>query len=359
MTRFNKATPGQDLNIPAATWNELVNMLIWWRGQGPASRQPIPRVRELDTIRLRNDSGEDLDAFRVLGLDEPLFTPEDDEDDFKFRWRMKGVMPERAAHYRRFAVLLEPAPEDAIVEAAVDGVVCTLLDVVDEHHTHADVVDDETLLRTDVCGGAKILWKEDGVGEKWALVQLGAPLRTAFAKADGPIDGIDGEEPGSGTVTEWVWNEAGTELVESELQFDGYNAGEDEAPEDKILQLQEIGDRMVIAARGGGGGATIKKSTLSADCAIGAATCTVADEEDPLANPGGYGGASGTTVFYTDIQGELTVIGMGIVSVDLVKNVADVGSEVDQTKLTFGGYAVSTEGTATKLWDWGDCEEGE
>jgi hypothetical protein len=111
----------------------------------------------------------------------------------------------------------------------------------------------------------------------------------------------------------------------------------------------------IVPKGGEGGGSTIKQSTLTADCAIGAPSADVDGEDDPVANPMGYGGASGSVVHYTDIDGTKTVIGIQLVAVDLDKNVADTGPKVVQTKVAAGIHAVSTEGDTSDVFEWDNC----
>src|SRR5690606_34702616 len=49
-------------------------------------------------------------------------------------------------------------------------------------HQRADVVADSTVLVSGYHGAAEIIWKEEGTGEKWALVKigLGEPLGVSF-----------------------------------------------------------------------------------------------------------------------------------------------------------------------------------
>jgi len=311
MANTNQVKPGDPLRFPAATYNELMRMLIWWRAQNPAANKPLAPVRELDVIKLKNTSGDDLAAFSVLGLDDPIVEPDDNENEFKFRFAMKGVTPTRATHYRKFAVLLEPAADGAIVPAAVDGLVVARVNVTDAAHTHADVIDDETILESGVCGGALIEWKETGTGEKWAIVQLGAPTRTAIAKAGSAIDAASSATPGTGTVTEWTFD--GEDLVESGLDFDGYNTGDTEAPADKFLQLMEVGGKMVIGGLGGGGGgprhylATLDASLAATDSTKAITLTTALDGEAMPAdvtvtgqNPIHWAGPSGAVCLVTE-----------------------------------------------------------
>ena len=77
-------------------------------------------------------------------------------------------------------MLSEPVRSNEIGRAYIAGVTPVRVNVIDANHTRADVEDgDATRLRSSPgggsgSGGAQILWKEDGTGEVWALVVLGA-----------------------------------------------------------------------------------------------------------------------------------------------------------------------------------------
>jgi hypothetical protein len=69
-----KATPGQKA-IDHRTWNRVVDMLAWWDrlalGNGAG---PIATARETDLIRVKNETGETLDKYSIVQVDEYLLT---------------------------------------------------------------------------------------------------------------------------------------------------------------------------------------------------------------------------------------------------------------------------------------------
>lgn len=172
---FKKVQAGQPLRIAAQTFNAMIDLAR----EAQASRQSQTTqaardFRQTGIVLVRNDSGEDRKRFDVLGIDGPLITPEDNAEEFKGRVVLKGAMPALDDHLGRFVVLVEPIREDQIGLAYFDGVCPARVDVEDEEHRFADIKpDDATSLESRDDGAAAILWKEDGQGEKWAVVQLG------------------------------------------------------------------------------------------------------------------------------------------------------------------------------------------
>lgn len=145
----------------------------------------LPRQYDPAVAIVRNDTGEALEAFAVVGLDDPEFDFSDDDSipsDWLDRPEVSAVVPEFLAHDGRFAITLEPAAEEGLVRCVLSGIVpCRVLVVEDEEaYTFADIratsVASEALqaLALLPSGTAQVLWREDGVGLKWALVRLGS-----------------------------------------------------------------------------------------------------------------------------------------------------------------------------------------
>jgi len=72
------------------------------------------------------------------------------------------------------------------------GATPALVTVADEAHTHADTFADEQLLRSGFTGAARILWKEDGTGERPAILELGPADRDRFPAKLGQAHAIAG-----------------------------------------------------------------------------------------------------------------------------------------------------------------------
>lgn len=91
---------------------------------------------------------------------------------------MLGV-PAQAKHAAAFAILQQHARAGTIVNAIASGVTWVRVTVTDESHTHAappaNAADEETPVLSLQSGtsGVKLLWKEPGLGERYALVLLG------------------------------------------------------------------------------------------------------------------------------------------------------------------------------------------
>ncbi len=172
---FRKVNPNDPLRIPAAAYNAFIDAArdLQARRQSLSADTALA-FRQTGIVLVRNDSDEDRDRFEVLGIDGPLLTPDDNLDEFQQRVVLKGKKPNRDDHLGKFVVLLEPVRQNEIGLACVDGVCPAQIDVQDEDQEFADVKDnDATALGSRDDGSAAILWKEDGTGTRWAIVQLG------------------------------------------------------------------------------------------------------------------------------------------------------------------------------------------
>jgi hypothetical protein len=209
---IEKVTTGQRVSFKAADFNSMADAANYINLNKPkigavnaGSRGSNPNV-----FFIENNSGADLDRGYVLGIDTPITTPDADEDRFCEGIAFEGVEPVAGTHEGKFAVLVEPINDGDLGRAAVAGIVQAKVDIQAETDKFADIEGASTLLKSGA-SGAKILWKETGTGEKWAVVRLGLPTNlppiykatsaqdgtTVEAKkvqADGSLDSGDAEE---------------------------------------------------------------------------------------------------------------------------------------------------------------------
>ena len=209
---FRHLQPGDYPPSSQRVWNAMIDAGRQAESSKYGSQQgPLTTTRTSTIVRVLNDTGSNLDRGRVVGLEEPIFVPEETSvDAFLREVAFIGVTP-TTDHIGKFAVLMEPAPPDVVVRAWVAGVCMARVNVVDETHTYADVEDGETgALKSSFDGSAQILWKEGdipygyyyGGGEQWAIVRLGCRRGDlGIAKVTGQISkAISSTRPGSGTI---------------------------------------------------------------------------------------------------------------------------------------------------------------
>lgn len=178
---LKKVQPGDPLEIPAQTFSTFIEAAQFVKAhQQNRGRDARPEFRQTGIVLVQNDSGADRDRFDVLGIDAPIITPAENLDEFQDRVTLACSTPVPGTHLGRFVILLEPIPSGEIGRAVVSGVVQTYLYVYEDAHEWADVHpaptgDEAYRLTSAQYGGAQILWKQSGVGWKWAVVRLSGP----------------------------------------------------------------------------------------------------------------------------------------------------------------------------------------
>jgi hypothetical protein len=132
--------------------------------------------RDACLVRVWNNTGVDQNARSIVGLDGPIFVPDDPNEAFLREVTFQGIVPVDPDHVGKFGILYEPARAGQVVRAYLMGVTTALVDLGDLSHTRADISDgDTTVLVSGDDGAAQILWHElDTTGEQWALVRIGA-----------------------------------------------------------------------------------------------------------------------------------------------------------------------------------------
>jgi len=180
---LRKVLPGEQFVAPAATWNAFIDAAQDYKDRtADIGRQPMAGFRSSGIVTVKNESGSARRQFDVLGLGEPIFLPGgggssggNADQSFRNTVAFRGVMPSEDEHAGKFVVLIEPLAAGAVGKGCVSGVCQVRVNVTDEDHRFAEVSEGKAdVLESGDTGSAKILWKEDGTGQKWAVVHLGA-----------------------------------------------------------------------------------------------------------------------------------------------------------------------------------------
>ncbi|MEM8739472.1 MAG: hypothetical protein AAGG38_13495 [Planctomycetota bacterium] len=179
---LDHARPGQTA-VPTGDYNAMIDMARnFYEGRHNTS-PPSPHAgNPAGQIYLRNDSGEDVPRFGVLGIDGPLIDPADHLDAFKNQPAFLGVLPAVLDHADRFAVCVEPIADGQIGRAKIDGVVQVQVDKQTEDDATAGVADGDLTQLKGGEAGAQIVWAEAGTGTKWAVVRFGSDREPRMAE---------------------------------------------------------------------------------------------------------------------------------------------------------------------------------
>jgi hypothetical protein len=176
---LRKVRAGQKFRFPAAAYNLMVDAaqdLLSHRqdqGSNPSNPGGMGVV-----IRIKNTTGEDLERYDILGIDDVAYGPDDNEQTFLHSPTFLGVVPTLADHVGRFAVVLTPLADGKIGRAAIAGVVPVYVNVLSADDWWADIDDGEHwTLRSGPSGSAQLLYKSAaGTGGMWCLARLGCGL---------------------------------------------------------------------------------------------------------------------------------------------------------------------------------------
>jgi len=185
---IEKVQPGQPLQIPASTYNAMVDAAQAFQGhlRGIGS-DPLKSSRYEGTVRVRNATSN---AFNVVGLGEMVISHEDNAQSFYSRPTFEAEAPVRTSalnygrHVAKVAVVQEPIRSGAIGWAKVAGLTPVQVNIVNNYDDIAIVRHGNTTsLKSWTSGesGASILWHKAGeTGVQWCLALLGN-FRSKFA----------------------------------------------------------------------------------------------------------------------------------------------------------------------------------
>jgi len=174
MSDLRKVNPGDPFAIPARTYNAFIDAALAAKAGQFAPGGPVPTSGlPGGWCWVKNNSGAALDRFAVLGIDAPILAPSPYDEAFQNQVALAGVTSTSVSHTGNFVVLQEPLAAGALGLACISGVTVARVYVAGEGHRFADVKDgDATRLASGATGSARILWKESGTGQVWAVVRL-------------------------------------------------------------------------------------------------------------------------------------------------------------------------------------------
>ena len=194
MAELEKVASGEPLEIKAGDWNTLIDAARFAQKQRLLNhRQPTDTRQRSSHVWVKNNSGADVPRFGVLAIDDVIYGPADNLDEFKTGFAFVGITPDFRQHSGKFVVTQEPIADGQIGQALLDGATVVEVNVSNQTYEFCDVEHGRTdRLLTSQTGPARILYRESGSGVKWAVVRLNdtqpTPVVRFELEADKPID---------------------------------------------------------------------------------------------------------------------------------------------------------------------------
>ena len=171
---FRKVRTGEALAIPANAYNAFIDAALDCRQRQTIGGGRQPSYRQASIVLVRNDSEADVGQFGVLGISGVVFDPATALEGFQGRVALTGVTPFAGTHEGRFVIAAEPIRSGEIGSAYADGVCQVQVNVTDASHDYAEIANgDSAKLSSAASGSTYIIWKEAGIGVKWAVVRFG------------------------------------------------------------------------------------------------------------------------------------------------------------------------------------------
>lgn len=205
MARIRRMTAGEPLTIRAADWNAMAT--LFEQLQPGVGMNPGGPVGERGTRQLwiKNESGATVPQYGILAMGDAVFDPagHSGADELSFKQPsiyVRGDAPSIPGDEGKWCVLLSPASDQQIVRAVAGGVVQVKVFVNASTDEWAEAADaDSGKLTTGPVGTARILYKETGTGEKWALISFPSMARIILGKSNAAIT-----QGNSGTINLWA-----------------------------------------------------------------------------------------------------------------------------------------------------------
>jgi hypothetical protein len=207
MPTLKHVHPGDKLNIPATAYNAFVDAARDFEARQRNTSQEAQRdIRQNAVVLVRNDSDQDLESHHALAISGVLIEPNsaDQERTFQSRTPLIGRVATLASPRLGFVVTQEPIAAGAIGRSVITGITPARVHIYDERDTTCELDPATTVLASAPLGGAPIIWRESGLGEKWALIEIGRPSLARITAILGKAQPI----PSESNRWRYPWSEA-------------------------------------------------------------------------------------------------------------------------------------------------------
>ena len=195
---MEKVRQGEAVSIKAATWNSFLDAAEFARrARRLVGAEAVGAGLNGNMVYVRNKCGETIPRFGAVVLSDAVIPHDASSDEIECdtpafdgvpaEGEQDGGEGEAEREVRPFAVAVEPIANGEIGRAIAIGVTPAKVDVVNDEDTCAEPVPGSAsgAMRSTNVGYARIVWKEDGTGERWCFLRLGASEPRADEKSIG------------------------------------------------------------------------------------------------------------------------------------------------------------------------------
>ena len=297
---MEKVHQGEAVSIKAATWNSFLDAADFARrARRLVGAQAVQSGFGGNMVYVRNKCGETIPRFGAVVLADAVIPHDAASEELECDTPAFDGLPadggeeseseeEAEKEVRPFAVAVEPIADGEIGRALALGVTPAKVEIVHEEDLCAEPVPGSTsgAMRSTNVGYARIVWKEDGTGEKWCFIRLGASEPRAdeksidFAVRDPETaDDEDAAKTEKLEIKGFCSKDAEEETLGDILsKSDEPKTGpEEEEPEDEVIVRS--GDRKKVKfLKIGRGAASVEVDDISVDFARKEAESEGSDE---------------------------------------------------------------------------------
>ncbi|MDD5698255.1 MAG: hypothetical protein PHH77_06520 [Victivallaceae bacterium] len=172
---MQKVAVGEKFTVKANTWNSFIDAANHYKNTRMSlGSEALRGNAKTGIILVSNDSGGLLEQFSPVILDNLIIQPDNAEKEQEFKSRVPVFSGEKVSADNKdkpFAILQVPLEAEKLGKALLQGITPVKVNIGNESHKYAKL--DASELVSTSNGIGRILWKESGTGEKWALLQLG------------------------------------------------------------------------------------------------------------------------------------------------------------------------------------------
>ena len=286
---MEKVHQGEAVSIKAATWNSFLDAAEFAkRARRLVGAEAVPSGFGGNMVYVRNKCGETIPRFGAVVLADAVIPHDAASEEIECETPAFDGVPadggeeseseeEGEKELRPFAVAVEPIENGEIGRALALGVTPAKVEIVHEEDLCAEPVPGSTsgAMRSTNVGYARIVWKEDGTGEKWCFIRLGASEPRADEKSiDFAVRDPETEEDEDAAKTEkleikgFSSKEAEEETLGERLSKaeEPKTGPEEDEPEDEVIVRS--GDRKKVKfLKIGRGAASVEVDEISVDFA--------------------------------------------------------------------------------------------